>query len=112
MLSRSLNNLSSQPILQSIGAAASTRIQLLGVAVHNAFLSSDWGTFVVAALFFGALITAALIAVLFRLNAYLSAPRRKPVPPVPSLLVETDKDGRMIVTDLDGRPWPGFGASK
>jgi hypothetical protein len=68
--------------------------------VHETVLKSGWETFLVAVPF-----VAILLAWLFRLDVIFATPKqagslRRP-------LSGTDEEGRIILSDPDGRPWSG-----
>jgi len=71
-----------------------------GSVVQGIALQSGWETFLLAAPFVGMLLVG-----IFRLDAIAAAPRGKesPLRHRPGI----DKQGRMVLTDPDGRPWTG-----
>jgi len=69
--------------------------------MQEPFLNSGWDTLFVAAPFIGL-----ILAGLLRLDSSLANPRRRHQRRYPS--IGTDNNGRVFLSDPDGRPWfPG-----
>ena len=66
--------------------------------MQDTILQSVWENLLVAVPFVGILLVA-----LFRLDQIIAAPRRRK--PVRRPASGTDENGRLLLSDPDGRPW-------
>ncbi len=73
--------------------------------VHDGVLQSGLDTLLIAVPLVGV-----LLIVLFRLDTMVAAPKQAAGPRHPPS--GTDKHGRMLFSDPDGRPWPSARDSK
>jgi hypothetical protein len=73
--------------------------------MQDTILQSGWENFLVAVPLVGL-----LLMTLFRLDEMLASPKRGRAVPRPAC--GCDENGRVLLSDPDGRPWPASGKTR